>query len=84
MLASQFHRTARRFWRDGALFVVRDVWQRAPERPGGVRLMRCEYAVRNPNGSKRWERCVEGVEFAAILPLRHRRVSSPSLQDSEV
>ena len=72
MLANQFTRRSRRFWRDGALYVLRDVWQRDPERMTGKRLMRCEYAVRNPNGSKRWERCYEGVEFSEIAPYKHR------------
>ena len=65
---TEFHRKVRRYWRDGALYVIRDVWRRGEAR----RLMRCEYAVSNPNGSKKWLACVEGVEFATIQPLRMR------------
>lgn len=72
MLAGQFTRKARRYWKGSALYVIRDIWQRSPGRPSGVRLMRCEYAMRNPNGSKKWVRCIEGVEFSAIQPLRYR------------
>jgi hypothetical protein len=74
-LKHQFTRRTRRYWRAGNLYVIRDVWQRDPHFLSGLRLMRCEYAVRNPNGSKRWKRCIEGVEFAAIEPLRTRAIN---------
>jgi hypothetical protein len=61
----------RRYWRDGNLYVIRDVWKSRSWRQR-LGLVRCEYAVRNPNGSKKWKPCIEGVEFAAIEPLRHR------------
>lgn len=56
----------RKYWRDGSLYLIRDRWE-------GGRLRTCEYAVSNPNGSKKWLSCVEGVEFSAIRPLRSRR-----------
>lgn len=59
----------RRYWQNGDLYVIRDVWKQ--KRPVH-RLARCEYATSNPNGSKKWTPCIEGVEFAAIEPLRHR------------
>ena len=76
MLATQFAGTPRRYWQSGDLYVIRDIYQRTVTWPNGIvrrQHMRCEYAVRNPNGSKKWVRCTEGTEFSAIQPLRHRK-----------
>jgi len=57
----------RRTWWKGGLFIIRDVYV-------GRVFVCCEYAARNPNGSRKWLPCAEGVEFAAITPWRRRRV----------
>lgn len=75
MNAAQFPGRPAKYWHQGNLYLIRDVWQRDPSWWTGKRLMRCEYAVRNPNGSKRWVPCAEGVEFSAIAPLRQRRAA---------
>ena len=62
---------SRRYVVDGALYVIRDTWPLVSQSRFARRLQ-CQYAVRNPNGSKKWLPCVEGVEFAAIQPLRVR------------
>ena len=72
----QFPSRIRRYWSEGGLYVIRDVYQKDFSGSGIRRQrMRSEYAVQNPNGSKKWVRCREGEEFAAIAPLRHRRAS---------
>lgn len=61
-------RTERRYRWNGGLYLIRDRFTVAGQFGG------CEYAVRNPNGSKRWVRCAEGVDFADIQPYRMRRL----------
>ena len=64
-LAKLVGRHERRYRVNGALYVIRDLYK-------GRQFIACEYAQRNPNGSTRWLPCAEGVEFAAIQPLRVR------------
>lgn len=61
-------RTARKYWWNGSLYLIRD------RRDAAGKFTGCEYAVRNPNGTKRWLTCAEGVDFADIAPLRSRRL----------
>lgn len=61
----------RKYVYQGGVYVVRDRWESMPPSPSGY--IRSEYAVRNPNGSKRWVPTYEGVMFKDIEPLRMRR-----------
>jgi len=56
----------RRYSWNGRIYQVRDVFY-------GGKLLRCEFAVRNPNGSKRWLPTYEGVMFEDISPWSYKR-----------
>lgn len=61
----------RKYVFEGAVYVIRDRWDSMNNRfPRG--LVRCEYAVRNRNGSKRWVPTYEGAMFKDIQPLSIR------------
>jgi hypothetical protein len=60
-------RHPRKYWWNNALYLIRDQYN------GSKFAGMCEYAVRNPSGSKKWLLCVEGVMFTDIAPLRVRR-----------
>lgn len=48
------------------VFIIRDQW--VANLGVGVRLDRCEYAVKGDDGAKVWKPCCEGVLFADIEP----------------
>lgn len=53
--------------REGALYLIRDVFDGEPYKRGS-RLLRCEYGTQGDDGVVAWTPCEEGVEFAAISP----------------
>lgn len=66
LAARAYRASVRRYVWEGGVYILRDYYTKYGFFAG------CGYAVRNRNGSKRWVRCAEGVDFCDIEPYRSR------------